>query len=77
MHGSIFDPRRSGLRKKKLTHRVLDDGARVPRASKPEREKKQGDGIAYRRFFKHYITGVVYDAHDFGHDFWPIGKSKQ
>lgn len=28
---------------------------------------------SYRRYFKHYITGKVYDAEDYGHKAWPIG----
>lgn len=27
--------------------------------------------------FRHYITGVVYYAKDYGHRCWPIGRRKK
>jgi len=27
----------------------------------------------FRRYFKHHITGKVYDAWKYGHKGWPIG----
>lgn len=37
-----------------------------------------GDGdssTSFRRYFTSK-SGNVFDAHDYGHKFWPIGKSK-
>ena len=37
--------------------------------------KKNVDETNLRRYFKHYRTGVVYDAYDYGYKAWPIGKN--
>ena len=31
--------------------------------------------VPFGRFFKHYKTGVVYDAWQYGHKAWPFGGS--
>ena len=36
---------------------------------------REGEGFA--RFFTHYVTGKVYDAWEYGHKAWPIGRSKK
>ena len=40
-----------------------------------EAHMKNVEVVNLRRYFKHYRTGVVYDAYDYGHKAWPIGKS--
>jgi len=42
-----------------------------------ESNKKDVEAVKLRRYFKHYRTGVVYDAQDYGHKAWPIGKSEK
>ena len=41
-------------------------------------EKKEtpakGEWNGFSRYFKHYRTGVIYDAHDYGYKAWPIGS---
>jgi hypothetical protein len=39
--------------------------------------QKDVEAVKLRRYFKHYRTGVVYDAQDYGHKAWPIGKSEK
>ena len=33
--------------------------------------------LQFRRYFKHSRTGKVYDAYDYGHKAWPIGKHQK
>jgi hypothetical protein len=51
----------------------------VKQPKKPKQQKSpagsgQVGNIALRRFFKHHITGEIYDAWEYGHKSWPIGK---
>jgi hypothetical protein len=43
----------------------------------PEGHMKNVEAVNLRRYFKHYRTGVVYDAYDYGHKAWPIGKGEK
>jgi hypothetical protein len=31
---------------------------------------------SFSRYFKHWRSGKVYDAWDYGHKAWPIGRSR-
>jgi hypothetical protein len=42
-------------------------------ASKKRTKPKGNNGKVFRRYFKHYRTGKVYDAWKYGHKGWPIG----
>jgi hypothetical protein len=42
----------------------------IPKPKRP----RNGDSAKYRRFFRHYRNGKVYDAYDYGHRGWPIGR---
>lgn len=42
----------------------------VKRKTTPRGQGKRK--VPFGRFFKHYITGVIYDAWDYGHDAWPF-----
>ena len=32
--------------------------------------------VPFSRFFRHHRNGKVYDAHDYGHKYWPFGPGK-
>ncbi len=45
-----------------------------PPAAQPPKSGGKRKLVPFTRFFKHHVTGVVYDAWEYGHKAWPIGK---
>jgi hypothetical protein len=42
--------------------------------TKPPPGKKGGQRAPFGRYYKHWRSGQVYDAWDYGHKAWPLGK---
>jgi hypothetical protein len=56
---------------RKVSRRLNSGHKRPSRKTTPRGQGKRK--VPFNRFFRHYITGVVYDAWDYGHDAWPFG----
>jgi hypothetical protein len=42
--------------------------------SAPAASGASGGGGGFYTTFRHYLSGNVFDARDYGHKAWPIGK---
>lgn len=42
--------------------------------AKNARKPRKGQGPVCVKWFRHYITGKIYYAEDYGHKAWPIGR---
>lgn len=42
---------------------------------RPKRNRSVNGSVRFRRFFRHWRSGQILDAHAYGHKAWPIGAS--